>query len=208
MLDESIQSKVCTKCGESKPLDQYSSLKGKPNAYPSCKSCVRKYMREYHAANREQNRERARQHYKANKEARNAASAAWHEANRESSLERNRAYYQANKDRFREWGRRWRAENAERFREVNAEDQRRRRARLREAEIGTVDLDALWTGYCGLCHLPLDRSLVYPDPLSKSVDHIIPLVRGGAHEQTNLQWTHLRCNVLKGAREQKAGCSD
>lgn len=28
---------------------------------------------------------------------------------------------------------------------------------------------------CGICGLPVDMSLKYPDPMSKSIDHIIPI---------------------------------
>lgn len=53
---------------------------------------------------------------------------------------------------------------------------------------------------CKLCGNPVDLSLKYPNPFSKSVDHIIPLSRGGAHEPDNCQLAHLRCNISKGAR--------
>lgn len=35
--------------------------------------------------------------------------------------------------------------------------------------------------------------------MSKSLDHIVPLAKGGTHEQSNLQWTHLVENLQKGA---------
>lgn len=55
-----------------------------------------------------------------------------------------------------------------------------------------------WT--CGLCRLPADRTLVYPDPSSASLDHILPLSKGGHHVLENVQLGHLSCNVRKGAR--------
>lgn len=53
---------------------------------------------------------------------------------------------------------------------------------------------------CGICHHEVDLSLTYPDPLSPSVDHIIPLARGGANAPENFQLAHLHCNVSKQAR--------
>lgn len=32
------------------------------------------------------------------------------------------------------------------------------------------------------------------------VDHVVPLSRGGAHVEGNLQLTHAVCNLKKGAR--------
>lgn len=56
-------------------------------------------------------------------------------------------------------------------------------------------------GYkCGICGDSVDADAAYPDPLSKSIDHIVPLSRGGAHSPENCQLAHLRCNVSKGAK--------
>lgn len=52
---------------------------------------------------------------------------------------------------------------------------------------------------CGLCAEPVDRLLQWPDPLSVSLDHIIPVSRGGRHVRENAQCSHLRCNLSKGA---------
>lgn len=71
---------------------------------------------------------------------------------------------------------------------------------MRAAAIGPIDFDALWTGVCGICGLPMDREVRWPDPMSKSIDHIIPLSKGGSHTQENLAWAHLGCNVRKGVR--------
>jgi len=53
---------------------------------------------------------------------------------------------------------------------------------------------------CGLCAEPVDMSIAWPDPQSKSLDHVIPLSLGGAHDPTNTQLAHLFCNVSKGNR--------
>ena len=50
---------------------------------------------------------------------------------------------------------------------------------------------------CGICRKFVDRDLKYPDPLSPSLDHIIPLSRGGSHTRDNVQLAHLNCNCLK-----------
>lgn len=54
---------------------------------------------------------------------------------------------------------------------------------------------------CGLCGEPVSPDVVYPAPLSASLDHVVPLSRGGAHSFANSQLAHLACNVRKGARE-------
>lgn len=54
---------------------------------------------------------------------------------------------------------------------------------------------------CGICGRPVDFSLRYPDPLSKTVDHIVPINRGGhPSDLDNLQLAHLACNLAKSDR--------
>ena len=53
---------------------------------------------------------------------------------------------------------------------------------------------------CAICHEPVDPALSYPDPMSASLDHRIPLAKGGKHTYNNSQCTHLFCNESKGAR--------
>lgn len=53
---------------------------------------------------------------------------------------------------------------------------------------------------CGLCDEPIDRDLRHPEPGSASLDHVLPLSRGGAHSRENVQAAHLGCNLAKGAR--------
>ena len=80
----------------------------------------------------------------------------------------------------------------------------RRRARMRGARNGgSVFLSDILSrdgNRCGLCGQPVDLTLAYPHPLSRSVDHIVPLSRGGEHEASNCQLAHLRCNLSKGAK--------
>lgn len=52
-------------------------------------------------------------------------------------------------------------------------------------------------GKCGICHNIIDLSLKHPDPMSYSIDHIVPRSRGGAHHAGNLQAAHLSCNMNK-----------
>lgn len=53
---------------------------------------------------------------------------------------------------------------------------------------------------CKICDKPVDMTLVHPDLMRGSVDHIIPLSRGGSNEPDNVQLTHLHCNIKKNNR--------
>lgn len=53
---------------------------------------------------------------------------------------------------------------------------------------------------CGICGNTVDLSLTYPDLMRGSVDHILPVALGGPHDESNLQLSHLQCNLKKQAR--------
>lgn len=53
---------------------------------------------------------------------------------------------------------------------------------------------------CGICHQKVEPDLKYPDPMSASLDHRIPMSRGGPHLYSNVQCSHLRCNMTKRNR--------
>lgn len=79
----------------------------------------------------------------------------------------------------------------------------RRKARERGATIelfGAHEVFERDGWVCGLCEEPVDRTLAHPHPMSASLDHIIPLSKGGKHSRDNTQCSHLTCNVVKGAR--------
>jgi len=54
---------------------------------------------------------------------------------------------------------------------------------------------------CQLCGEHMNMEGPARSPRSPSIDHIIPLSRGGAHTYENTQAAHLVCNMSKGARE-------
>lgn len=76
----------------------------------------------------------------------------------------------------------------------------RRRAAERDAFVEVVDRHAIferdeWS--CKLCGEPLDMDAIAPDPRSPTIDHVIPLARGGTHEPANVQAAHFWCNSVK-----------
>lgn len=79
----------------------------------------------------------------------------------------------------------------------------RRRARRKGSSSGApvlrgeiVERDK-WT--CHICRERIPRSAKWPEPLSLSLDHVLPLSLGGMHDPSNVKAAHLRCNVDKGA---------
>ena len=52
---------------------------------------------------------------------------------------------------------------------------------------------------CAICGRPVNFELKYPDPMCATVDHIIPIAKGGhPSDLDNLQLAHFKCNKKKG----------
>jgi 5-methylcytosine-specific restriction endonuclease McrA len=94
----------------------------------------------------------------------------------------------------------WRKQYPERAALADA----RRRMRMDQARTGEVfapiDVHTRDEWTCQLCWLPIDPEVAWPDRMSPSIDHVIPLSRGGAHSMSNTQSAHLGCNSRKAAR--------
>lgn len=78
-----------------------------------------------------------------------------------------------------------------------------RRARIRAVWVESFDRLEIFDRdewQCGLCGEQVDPTARHPDPLSASLDHVVPISLGGQHSRANAQCAHLGCNVRKGAR--------
>ena len=51
---------------------------------------------------------------------------------------------------------------------------------------------------CGICGDPVDPALRWPDRMSVSLDHVVPLEMGGDHVPENARCSHLGCNTARG----------
>lgn len=78
-----------------------------------------------------------------------------------------------------------------------------RRARLADVlveDFSRVEIFNRDNWVCGICAGVIDRTLQWPNQMSVSLDHVVPIARGGEHSRANTQASHLFCNISKGAR--------
>lgn len=181
------ETKVCTKCGIDKPLDEYYTLDTvKDGRHSECKVCNRKAARRWQKANPEKKRELNRDW--ARRSGYNITPG------RRAYM---RQYYKDNIERGREARRlaqkRWRQNNPEEYKQkylkANASDSGRARAKAgnrkrRAAKMGanenfTIKMDmfarAFWRDKCAVCGMPQsDEGNKFP------IDHWLPLEKGHA----------------------------
>jgi 5-methylcytosine-specific restriction endonuclease McrA len=77
----------------------------------------------------------------------------------------------------------------------------RPRARTRGAETEKFIDREIFEWMCGICGKPIDRTLKHPSRQRVSLDHTVPVSKGGSHTRSNVQAAHLSCNQAKAARE-------
>lgn len=88
-------------------------------------------------------------------------------------------------------------------RKANYQKRRALKMQLPADDIRPADVYERDEWVCGLCSEPVEHTLSWPDPMSPSLDHVLPLSKGGHHVMENVQLAHLSCNVRKGARTEE-----
>lgn len=104
-------------------------------------------------------------------------------------LEQWHGWYNRHPERKHEWTKRWAKDNPDKIRWANTKQYARRKIQYK---VGNADIPKLfeeWDGLCGICKEKLTGKF--------HIDHIIPLIKGGNHDQDNLQVTHPICNWRK-----------
>lgn len=115
------------------------------------------------------------------------------EIKKKERLLKIKKYREDNKERLSMLGKKWRLKHPDSLRD----SQHRRRAlkkKTKTEKFSSFDIFDRDRWVCGLCHKKVDRLLKWPDPMSASLDHIVPLSKGGTHTRDNVQIAHLICN--------------
>lgn len=75
----------------------------------------------------------------------------------------------------------------------------KRKHKIRKGDmIDRHDVFDFFNWICIICDQPIDKSVKYPDKMSPTLEHIIPLSKGGTHTWDNVAPSHLLCNDRKG----------
>ena len=191
-----METKRCPGCGETKLLDAFS--RHGERLQSRCRACFAAYYMAHRASilagkaaarKAEPERFRAYDATEAHRAYNRAYQALRRAADPEAAKAANRRSYAANIEAGR-------ARNARRTPEVIREHIHRRRARMRAAFVEPVSFAVLYkrdNGRCGICGKAVPR-------VSASIDHILPLSRGGSHSYANTRIAHRACNSTRGNR--------
>lgn len=201
--------KKCTKCGFVKPLTKFAVNKRNKTdgRQPKCKTC----NKAYYEANRDKVQRRVKKRYEENHEdilERRRELAQRPEA-KVKKAEQDKAYYlknkekisdyyknwaKANKEHLRAYWKQWYHDNLEHARMQSRVSSHRRLERVVENGNNTLTLKEIeklldkhpFCAYCG----ESDKKL--------TIDHIIPLAKGGQNCIENINIACMSCNLSKG----------
>lgn len=123
--------------------------------------------------------------------------------NAEAIKAKDRVRRAKNFERDRAAQRAWCKAHPERVREKSNQGIHRRRARLKGRISEPVTIAYLYerdNGRCGLCGGKVSLKRRWPDLLSPSKDHILPIAKGGDDSRANKQLAHLGCNLKKNTK--------
>jgi hypothetical protein len=169
--------KTCSKCGETKPLDNFNMARNAPDGKQRwCRNCQSDHAKQYAKTHPERNRANANR---------------YHHANRDTVLPKLRANYQRNKTARLKATKQWRLENPEK----RAASRRRRRARKRATVPQRWQVYDIVPFCCYWCGTNLRAY-----GATTHVDHVMPISLGGPADPTNEVNTCAACNLNKNAK--------
>lgn len=192
---EIVPQKRCSKCGETKALSEfYRDRAASDGLTYRCKPCLRSAAKTWRQVHPERQAQNNRQWVSKHRDQRQKQQSAWYLRNQGQQRERVRQWRVANREHYIARHKRYVKRHPEKIKAI----QNRRRARLMgnggrltEQEWSTIKLSFNNTCLrCGRCE---------PE-ISLSMDHVIPLSRGGRHEAANIQPLCFDCNRWKNAR--------
>lgn len=75
---------------------------------------------------------------------------------------------------------------------------KRRKIYAQGDDIDHLTLFHLHGWMCFCCKEPIDPKRRFPDPYAATVEHIVPLSKGGDHTWDNVAASHAACNFSRG----------
>lgn len=205
-------------CNTTKKIEEYSRHKRMKDGRSSrCKECSKILHKQYREENkiaiaiknkiwREKNKEelslKKKEYYLKNADEKKKKVKEYQQKNREKIKERKRKYrldnieifskkdkeyYKKNIDKIKEYRKTEKAKNIQ----INA--RHKRRSVIKDGCASTNDIGRLKrsVSVCIYCERKFSKHII------KTIDHIIPLSKGGQHELSNLQVICNSCNCKK-----------
>ena len=150
----------------------------------------------YDKAHYKANCEKIKAYQKAYRKANPECFKNYRSANPEKEKARHKIYYKANTENHKAFMKAYKKANPDKNREY-AHTRRALKCKTSYEPISEKIVYFRDGWKCQICHKSVDNKFNWPDSMSPSLDHIIPLSKGGTHTYNNVQLAHLTCNLSK-----------
>lgn len=203
----------CLKCNTSKAPEEFGNDRARPSGkYPYCKICVKNINTANYVKHGAKIRIATKAYIEKHPEETRARVKIYRERTKPIAKAYAFEYRLLHGDELRAKRRQWDKEHPEEVRDraarsyqknkvaqrpKRAEARRRRYARQIHAPVvERIDSELIYKrdkGICSICHTYVKLS-------DSSIDHVVPLSKGGEHSNRNCVLAHRRCNSKKGNR--------
>lgn len=146
----------------------------------------------------EEIKDRSKQWAKENPDKRKKISKRWNKNNPEKSKAISKRWAMENKERKKETNRLWRESNPERVKEIRIIAENKRRS-LKEKNGGSFTIEE-WDCLKKKCNYTCLMCEKKEPEIKLTIDHIIPISKGGNNWIENIQPLCRSCNTRKGVK--------
>lgn len=179
--------KKCTQCGNEKNEDAYYPKKN------VCKECYCQNCKEWRQKNKDKTRGYCKEHYWEDPDKARKRVLDWQKKNPDTKRESNKKWITNNIEKYKIMVNNWRSKNKELLlKSKRLSNSKRRSASKDKIEIKEWNSVLEFYGNKCLCCGRTDLQL--------TIDHIVPLSKGGKNLVDNVQPLCMPCNSKKGTK--------
>jgi len=186
-IEDMVKVKVCTKCKREMALDMFSKRNSKNGLSSWCKKCNNENAKKYHEGNKEKIAKLQKKYYEENKDKIGIVTKKYREQNKEKiSIKRERY-----KEKHKDVKKKYKIENRDKF---SIWSQKRRAKKLLLPHTFTLEQWVQCKNYFS------NRCCYCGQEVELTMEHLVPVAKGGGYSQQNIVPACGSCNSSKGTK--------
>jgi 5-methylcytosine-specific restriction endonuclease McrA len=183
VTENAVTTKICKRCESTFPatLEFFTPSNGGKSLDIYCRTCRKEYARAW---------------YQKNREKETARSARWNKENPQKTAANMRRCRAQRPDHFRDYMRQYRKDNRDKYSISDKAKHAKRRSAIGKTEhkLTRMEYEVARKAARGRCFYCREKRRL-------TLDHIIPLSKGGLHSRDNVVFACVSCNSSKGAKD-------